>query len=460
MNTEQQLVRHICRTSFADLPGWVVDITKDQLLADLGTVIGGAEADGCQTVVAMAKEAGGAPEATVLIHGGKVPAQQAAFVNAVMGRALDFCDAAAPGPHAGVAIISAALAAAELAGGATGPTGATGAEFLTAVAVGTDVAMRMNLGEAEYDGFDPTGICVPFGAAAAAAKLLHLSEEQTWNALALAFCRCGGTFQANVDGSLAVRVIEGWVAETGVTCARLASRGITGPREFIEGVYGYLHLYGRDHVTGESIAAGIGADFRNDRLVFKKFPSCGNTQGPTQLVLDVMAEEGLTAGDLDHALFVVPHYIFKLVGHPFKVGSNPKVDAQFNIRFCAANALVRGSSRLEHFEEDAIRDPEVLRLAERIDVRPAAELDARGHQAVDLYLVTKDGREHVRRTDVVPGFPECPLSKEEHLRRFRDCIAFSPVPMAADKVDALMDAVAHVDALGDIREMLPLLMRD
>ena len=122
--------------------------------------------------------------------------------------------------------------------------------------------------------------------------------------------------------------------------------------------------------------------------------------------------------------------------------------------------MIRGGSLLEHFEEDAIRDPEVLSLVEKIDVVPAAELDARGHQAVDVRVVTKDGREHVRKTDVAPGFPESPLSKEEHLRRFRDCVAFAPTPMSAEKVDGLMAAVARIEELEDVRRILPLLTRD
>ena len=113
--------------------------TKDQLLADFETAIAGAWAEGCETVVAMAKESGGTPEATVLVHGGKVLAQHAAFLNGVMVRALDYCDAAVPGAHAGTAIIPAALAAAELAGGVSG------ADFLAAVAAGTEVALRLNL---------------------------------------------------------------------------------------------------------------------------------------------------------------------------------------------------------------------------------------------------------------------------------------------------------------------------
>jgi 2-methylcitrate dehydratase PrpD len=452
VKTEQELVSFVCGTSFQELPPTVLSLTKDQLLADLGTTIAGAWADGCETVATMVKEAGGRPEASILVHGGKVLAQHAAFANAVMARALDFCDAVVPGAHSGTAIIPAALAAAELVGGVSGP------DLLTAVSVGTEVALRLNLGEAEYDGFDPTGVCVPFGSTAAAAKILGLSETQTWNALALAFCRCGGSFQANVDGSLAVRVIEGWVAETGVTCARLAGHGITGPKNFLEGVYGYLHLFGRDRVTGESILCGLGTDYQNKKLVFKKFPSCGATQGSTQLVLDLAAEQELEADDVEHIEVTVPPYIHKLVGHPFRVGSNPKVNAQFSIPYCVANALSRKASRLAHFEEDAIRDPDVLRLAAKIEVMPDAGLDARGHTAVDIRVLTKDSREFSRSTDVAPGFPERPLTEQEHLRRFYDCIEFAPKPMDGKRARAIVDWIARLEEVQDVREVVPLLL--
>ena len=288
---------------------------------------------------------------------------------------------------------------------------------------------------------------------------MGLSEEATWNALALAFCRCGGSFQANVDGALAVRVIQGWVAETGVACARLAGRGITGPTDFVEGVYGYLHLFGRDRVSGGSIVSGLGSDYRVGDLVFKKFPSCGGTQASTQLILDLMAEEALGADDVEHIEVTVPPYIHRLVGHPFVVGSNPKVNAQFSIRYCVANALSRATPRLAHFEEDAIRDPRVLRLAERVEVVPDAALDARGHTAVDMRVWTKDSREYLRRTDVAPGFPQKPLTEEEHLRRFLDCVEFAENPMGAERVTAVIDWVAGLEEEEDVRRLVPMLLQ-
>jgi 2-methylcitrate dehydratase PrpD len=174
---------------------------------------------------------------------------------------------------------------------------------------------------------------VVFAASAAAARILKLTQTQTLHALALAFNRCGGSFQSNVDGSLAVRVVQGFVAETGVDCAQMAQRGITGPPNFIKG------QYGRDRLDVNAITAGLGHEWRLQRMVFKKYPSCGVTQGVTDLALALLREEGLTADQVRSARVRLPPYAHKLVGHPFQIGANPRVDAQFNAAYCVANAF-------------------------------------------------------------------------------------------------------------------------
>jgi 2-methylcitrate dehydratase PrpD len=451
MGIERIVAEHVCHASFKDVPPSALEVIKNQVLAVLGTTIAGALEEGCEAVVKAARDIGGKPEASILIHGGKVPAQQAAFVNGVMARALDFCDALIPGAHVGSAAIPAALAAAELAGGGSGK------DFLTAVAVGTDLAVRLNLGESEYDGFDPTGVCVVFASTAAASKMLGLSETETWNALALAFNRCGGSFQSNVDGALAVRVIEGWVAETGVTCARLAKHGITGPVSFLEGVYGYFHLFGRDRVSADKVLSGLGTTYDLGSLVFKKYPSCGATQGSTHVILDLMREKSFQAGDIERVDISVPPYVFKLVGHPFHIGANPKVNAQFSIRYCVANALVRKAASLFHFEEAAIRDSAVLTVVEKIQVIPDEALESRGHTALDMRVVTKDGKKYSRKMEIAPGFPGNPLTKEEHLQRFRDCTRFTARPLAQAVAEKIIGTVDRLDDMDDIRELVDLM---
>jgi 2-methylcitrate dehydratase PrpD len=455
MSIEHELVRFVCRTAYEDLkPGPLLTI-KNQLLTVLGTTIAGSTQAGCQTLIDFYRSQGGNEEATILIYGGRVPAQAAALVNGVMARALDFDDALAPGVHIGASTVPAALAAAELRGGINGR------EFLTALLVGTEVGVRLNLPEAGYNGLDPTGICTVFAATAAASRVLGLNEEETWNALALAFNRAGGSFQCNVDGALAVRVIQGWVAESGVMCARLAQKGITGPRNFLQGVYGYYNVYGRGLVDPGKALADLGRRFECPKIIFKKSPSCGLTLGSTDMVLKLLHEaEGrdVSADNVERVKVKVPPYTYKLVGHPFEMGTTPRVNAQFSIRYCVANALVRRSSKLAHFEEEAIRDPKVLELARRVDVVADPAMELRGHTPVDMTVRLKDGREIFRQIDIAPGFPGNPLTKEEQEARFRDCIAYAKKPLPKEKVEGIVDSVARIDELSDVRSLIPLLL--
>jgi 2-methylcitrate dehydratase PrpD len=452
MKAEERLVDFICNAKFEDFPRSALRTVKNQFLAIAGTTLAGACEDGCEETVRFYRELGGKEEATVLVHGGKLPAHDAAFVNAVMARALDLCDSIAPGPHIGAALIVGTLAAAELKGGMSGK------DFFTAITVGSEVAARLNLSEKAYDGFDPTGICVIFGVAAAVSRVLGLNERETWNALALAFNRCGGSFQSHVDGSLGVRFVQGWVAQGGVLCARLASRGITGPKNFLDGVYGYLHLYGKDLFRGEQILADLGKRYVLENMVFKKYPSCALTQGPTDMILRLMAEEKLSAGDIDHITVTVPPYTYKLVGHEFEFGENPRVNAQFSIRFCVANALVRGCSSLEHFEESRMRDAEVLDLAKKITVVPDVTLEKRGHTPMDMRVWKKDGQELFRQLDIGPGFPGNPLTGQDHEKRFRDCLSFAKKKISDEKAAQIASAIENLDKVQDVRQFAQLFL--
>ena len=454
MNAEERLVEWIAEARLEDFSNGALRTVRDQFITIVGTLAAGSSEDGCEEVVRFYRELGGKEEASIFIHGGRIPAHDAAFVNAVMARALDLCDSIAPGPHIGAALIPAALAASELVGGTTGK------DFLEAITIGSEVAVRMNLNEAAYDGFDPTGICVIFGVAAATSRILGLARQETLNALALAFNRCGGSFQSHIDGSLGVRITQGWMAQGGLFCSRLAKEGITGPKNFIEGIYGYLHLYGKDLFNPDYVTRDLGKVYRLERMVYKKYPSCALTQGPTDVILKLMAEEGVTAADIEGIEITVPPYTHKLVGHEFEAGDNPRVNAQFSIRYCVANALVEGSSKLEHFDEARIRKGQALDLSKRVKVIPDKALEVRGHTPMDMVVRLHDGRKFSRGIDVAPGFPDNPLSREDHRKRFNDCLAFAKIPVdesRASSITAMIEDLEHVD---DVRAFVRLLSRE
>ena len=455
MESEKRLAEFVSETKFEDLPRKSIETIKNVILTILGTTIAGATAEGCEPLMGQVKEWGGKKEATILIHGGKVPAYNAALVNSTMARALDFCDAMMPGMHVGSSSVPTALAAAELAGGCTGK------EFLSALVLGTEVSARIN-SISLYDGFDPTGICSIFATAAITGRILHLDSKQMLNVLALAFNKAGGSFQSNIDGSLAVRVIQGFVSQGGIICAQLAQRGITGPKNFLEGTYGYFHLFAKDKHNPQAITQGLGTRFEMDKTLFKKYPSCGGTLGSTDAILALVKEKGITPKDVEHIDVEVPPYNCNLVGGDFKIGDNPKVNAQFNIQYCVANALLRKSSRLNHFDESFIRDPEVIKLTKKVRVIPVPALDDPERLgfslAAHLKVTTKNGDLYSKAVDIPRGIPGNPMTHEEHMERFQDCISYASKPLSSAKVDKIISMVDRLDEVGDVRTLIPLLL--
>jgi len=451
MKFERQIVDYVIDTRYEDIPPAAIHTVKRMLLADIGTIIAGTQADGCRELADFYRSIGGLPEASLLLHGEKLPAQNAVFVNAMMARALDFGDALAPGPHIGSSTIPTAIACSELRGGCAGK------EFLAALTIGTEVAARLNLNEAAYDGFDPSGICVPFGAAAVACRLLRMNAQQTWNALGLVFNSCGGSFQSHIDGSLGVRVNQGRSARDAVISARLAQRGITGPRNFLTGIYGYLHLYGKGQFTGPDILDGLGSSYRMLDVSFKKYPCCALASGPTEITLSMLREYALDPAEIRSVKLTLPPYAYRLVGHDFKIGDNPAVDGQFSAQYCIANVLLRGRCTISHFTSEAVRDPQIVNFISKISVAADPALARRGHTAADLEITMKNGEVYRGGIDIAPGFPGNPLTDEDHMERFMGCIEAAPEWFARDRVGDIVSFIANIEGEHDVCALVELL---
>lgn len=452
MAAERELIEFIRSMALRDVDPRALTIARRVVLGVFGTAVAGAGEEGVLPLRRLLVERGGAPEATALVFGDRLPAAAAALLNGTMARALDFCDAMAPGVHVGSSVVPAALVAAEISGGCAGD------EFLRAVVIGCEVGARFNLTEEMYNGLDPTGVAAVFGATAAAAVVMRLTAEQTTHALGLALNRCGGSFQSNVDGSLAVRLQQGLVAQAAIESAQYAAIGITGPVHFLDGVYGYTHLYARDRWTGADIVGRLGSDWRMCGFMFKKFPSCGVTQGVTQLTLEISRDLALVADDIDRVVVTMPPYCQRLVGNPFVAGPNPRVSAQFSVQYCVANAVTRGIAGLAEFRAEAVLDASLVPLMQRVAVHADAAMDRRGHSSVDIEVHTRDGRTERRGYDTSPGYPGNDLADFDHRRRFDDCMTFAPYPLAAGAPAAVQRIVRELESETDITAHLGLLL--
>ena len=95
MNISKALAEFVVRTSFEDIPSYVIQNQKKSIMDAVGITYGASTlGDGCLQMVQLAEElaAGGRGEATVLGFDKKLPVSWAAFANAAMAHSLDFGD--------------------------------------------------------------------------------------------------------------------------------------------------------------------------------------------------------------------------------------------------------------------------------------------------------------------------------------------------------------------------------
>lgn len=450
-DVEQTLIEKIMNTHFDDLPEEAIEIGKALVLTILGTAVAGARSEGCEALVEQIREWGGRKEATIMAYGDQVPAHNAVLVNAFMARALDFCDGMIPGLHLGATCVTSALAVSELIGGCSGK------DFLTHLFAGTETVARINACST-YKGnaFKPTGVSGILGVAALTGRMLQLNPKQLLHALALAFNRSGGSFQSNIDGALSVRAVMGFASQGGIICAQLAKRGLTGPENFLKGKFGYFYLYGDDKYDTEILFGDWAKRLEIKRIQFKRYPTCWNNTSSIDAMLKLVEEKDLVPDDVEHIEVTITPHEYRLVGHPFQIGDNLRVDAQFNVQYSVATALVRRALRLEHFDEPAIREPRIMAVIDRIDVIADPELQEKGRNAAVVRVKTKGGLTHEEIVLSPRGRPENPLTREDHIERFNQCFNYAGMPREnAEKVRSM---VLQLEDLPDVRALIPLLV--
>ena len=168
------------------------------------------------------EEEGGKPQASVLGLGATTTLQNAAMANGFLAHLDDFDDTYLPTVfHPSAPTIPPALALAEY-------RHTSGRDFLTACALGLEVSCRVaQVVQAVRHGavWHMTGIVGPFGAAAAAGRLLGLDADAMARAFGLAGTQASGLRET--FGTMTKAFHPGRAAQSGLLAAQLAQRGFT-----------------------------------------------------------------------------------------------------------------------------------------------------------------------------------------------------------------------------------------
>ena len=362
------LARFACGLSLGDLSAPVIAAAKANVFDTLACAVAGSGARGVAEARELAVEWAGAPQATILAFGDKVPAHHAAWVNGTMAHARDYDDTHdAAILHAGVSVVPAALAAAELR------FGARGGDFIAGVAAGLETICRLGIatqiGIIE-SGFMYTALFGHFAATVAAGRVLGLDVAQMVNALGIVYSQVAGNHQVTRDGALTKRMQPGFAAQAALVSVQLAQRGVRGAQATFEGADGFLRVYLRDRCDRDVLRKGLGEHYEFTQLSYKPYPCCRFNHTAIDAALALRASAGVSAERVRRIRVGVNRQAYEAVATPIDVRKAPRtiVHAQFSLPFTVAAALVDGRVELGHFTDASIRREDILALAQRVDV--------------------------------------------------------------------------------------------
>jgi 2-methylcitrate dehydratase PrpD len=338
----------------------------------------------------------------------------------------------------------------------------SGHELLTALAIGCDVSVRLALAVrgsiADY-GWYPPPIFAAFGATAAAAKLLRLSAEQTRDAWSLALCQatCSGEIVHSANST--VRAIrDAFVARAAVTSALLARSGVRGFDAPFEGRAGFFATYARGAYEPEVVVRDLGNNFEIERISFKPWPSCRGTHAAIEAALACRRADAFDVRQIER-VDIRGGRMLRMLAEPAAVKLRPAaaIDAKFSLPYATAAALQRGRVALQDFGADALRDPDVQHLADRVHVDPAADASPTAIGA-HLEVRLRNGRTLTHAVDAPLGAPSNPLSQDALIAKFRDCARYAANPIGGCAAQTFAERTMGLEGAGDVdREWLSLL---
>jgi 2-methylcitrate dehydratase PrpD len=140
MESTRLLAENVVKATYEALPPEVVEKTKRHILDILGVMFPSSTFEkGCKALEEITREGGGEEESTLIGFGGKAPSWMAAFVNASLCHPMDYDDTVDEFPnHPSSHTFPAAFAVAEKVGNVSGE------DFITAVALGIDLNVRLS----------------------------------------------------------------------------------------------------------------------------------------------------------------------------------------------------------------------------------------------------------------------------------------------------------------------------
>ena len=438
------------------IPAPAVKEAKRFLLDSVGCALAALDHEDMRQAYSFVQQLGGHEQASIIGHGTKTNMGNAALMNALLVRAMDYNDIYwKQDPSHPSDIIPAALATAEY-------KGLSGQDLLVGILICYELEMRLCL--AADPGVREVGwhhaSLTQFVSPLVAARMLGLDEDQ-----AVAACGISGSSHFTLGGVVAGHLTnmkntaDPMATEAGVRAAMLASTGYSGPVELFEGKEGVFEVIHNVAFDPAKMLDGLGKEFLITDCGYKAFPTEALTHQPITAVLELMQAHSVDPHKVTEVLIKTTTRGADILSDPTKYEPRTKETADHSLPYCIAVAVCKGNVLPSDFEEEALADPFVWEMLPKIKVVADPEIDElfpKVKRAIAT-ITTTDGQSHTLQEDHAKGRAERPLSDEELIDKFR---ANASHAMSDSAMDKIIDATLHLEQLGHVGEYMKILHRD
>jgi 2-methylcitrate dehydratase PrpD len=431
-----------------ELPQEAAEHAKRHTLDTLAAMVSGGDLAPGRAALAFARDYGGAPVATVVRSTMLIGPIEAALVNAMLAHADETDDSHAPSQsHPGCSVVPASLAAAER-------FAIDGNRFLRAVALGYDLAARINmtLGVTNFEvGRHQSSHAVAgvWGSTAAAGCAAGLSERQLRWSLAYAADQSSGTtvWQRDTDHIQKAFAFAGVGARNGVSAALMVHAGWTGVDDVFTGQYNFLDAYGT-HTDPSHLIDQLGERYEVTRTNIKKWSVGSPIQAPLDAMQAIEAKHALAPDQVREITVRVATEEANLVDDR----EMPDISLQHMVAVMLVDKTVTFGSA---HDKARMQDPRILRERMKVKLVRDQTLESLLPKRVAIVeVLLNDGTRLTERVDAVRGTAQNPMTREEVVAKARDLM--TPALGASDTA-RLIESVLNLERLGDIRALRSLL---
>ena len=407
MEVTRTLAKFIVGHRYGDIPEKVRHEAARSFLNWVGCAVGASRHETVERALAALSEFSGPREATVLGRRDKLDIMLAALMNGTTSHTFDFDDTHLKTIiHPSGPVASAILALAER-------KPVKGADFLHAFVLGVETECRIGnaVYPSHYDvGWHITATAGVFGAAAAAGRLLGLSQQQMVWALGIAATQSSGLRE--MFGSMVKPMHPGNAARNGLLAALLASKDFTSAEQGIEGRRGFANVLATERNFAE-ITEKLGETWEIALNTYKPF-ACGIVEHPAiDGCIQLRNDHNLKAGDIESISLGVHPLVLELTG---KKTPQAGLEGKFSVYHSCAVAIIHGAAGEAQYSDDAVRDPGVIALRDRV----TATVDRAMHEdQVQVSIKLKRGKTLEKYVEHAVGSLDRPMSDADLEAKFR-----------------------------------------